>query len=644
MPKPVVQVTPLEDSQILEPVVQKSAFSRSDLINAAQLWINQAYFAPIPEQQDLLLRSTAALIRAGRLSESKKILAGIEVSGLPPLYPQRKRLLRAQLALAEGRADLAVRYLAGFGGMQGIEPEFKAVVLAIRAQAYEAENETSRALRDLIEREPYLNNEIEIRQNRQNIWALAAILNNIELQIERQTAEEGSALADWLDLALLYIDFGMDPHRLQQTLTDWARLNPSGSAQLFASELIQMPGGTMNAPNTTVRKMALLLPLASRYSQAAQSVHDGFMAMRALDSNPLKPDIVVYDVGEIPDLAASYYRLAIEEGSNLIVGPLGKQAATAVVNSQQSQVPTLMLGGVQQGRGLPPGTYLIDLAPEDEAAQVATRAHLDGYRVAGLLRPNTEWGQRVAQAFTERWESLGGIMVDAQIYEENSNDHSFAIKEILNINASQGRKSALSATLNSPLEFQPRRRQDLEMLFLVSRTVAGRLIKPQINFFQGHDIPVYSTSHIYSGSPDKINDADLNQVIFGDMPWLLHNDSRASLLRTTVQSRNRNPGGLDRLFALGIDAYLLSRVVPYLQPEYTFALKGATAETLAIGTNRQVERQLAWARFENGAPLLLKPMDGSDGYENIEPDQMEQISRTPVTRPTGGTTSVPVFD
>ena len=302
----------------------------------------------------------------------------------------------------------------------------------------------------------------------------------------------------------------------------------------------------------------------------------------------------------------------------------------------------MLLGGIQQGRTLPTKTYQIDLAPEQEAVQVATRAYLDGHRVAGVLWPDTDWGQRIAQAFVERWESLGGIVVGTQAYEETSNDHSFAVKEILNINNSAGRKSALSTLLGTKLEFQPRRRQDLDMLFLAARPVTGRLIKPQINFFQAHDIPVYSTSHIYTGTPDPVNDTDLNQITFGDMPWLLRNDNRAKLLHASVEGKKQNEGNLKRLFALGMDAYLLSRVLPYLDADASVTLKGVTADRLNINKNRHIERQLTWARFEKGEPSILDTLEGTEGYENIEPDQMEQIYSPLGTRPTGRATSLSI--
>ncbi len=636
-PVQVVKVTPLEKAESAEPKAPVSIASRAELVSAAQTWIEASYYAQGEERQDLLLRSTAALIIAGHAAEAKYILDGIDVAGLPAQYTERKRLLRIQFALAGGQLELAGRYLARYRRLRELDPEFRTQILGLSAQAHILSNEPMQAVSDLIRREQYLTDSMALRKNRTRIWHALGAAKPIEVQIARQSS--GSVvLADWLDLSLLFDDFATDPYRLRQTLGDWVQLNPLGGAQTFAREMLRMSGPPANARGAPIIKVALLLPLASRFGAAAQAVHDGFTAMRALDSDPLRPDVAVYDVGEVPELATSYYRLAVEEGANLVIGPLGKQAATATLSNQRvSNVPTILLGGIRQSSILPPNTYQIDLAPEQEAIQVANRAYVDGQRVAAVLSPDSEWGQRVAKAFADQWRSLGGTVTRVQSYNEASNDHSFAIKEMLDLNTSEGRKSSLSVLLNSRLEFRPRRRQDLDIIFLAARPVPGRLLKPQINFYQAHDVPVYSTSDIYSGSRDTVNDADLDRIIFGDMPWLLRNDNRAATLRSTVEAGNPPQSGLERMFALGIDAYLLSRVIPYLDPRTSITLTGVSGDRLVIGASGHIERQLIWARFENGVPSVLDDMEVGYIYEDIQTGLWEQSGGALGTGPIGGT-------
>lgn len=636
-PVQVVKVTPLGQTESPEPQAPVTYPSRAELVTAAQSWINASYYSQGAERQALLLRSTAALISAGRPVEAKQILDGIDVSGLPVEFVERKRLLRIQLALERKQLELASRLLSRYRRTRELNPEFRTQILGLSARAHLLSNAPMSAIGDLIKREQYLTDLTELRNNREKIWYALGAVKPIEIRIAHQSTTD-AALSAWLDLALLYEDFGTDPYRMRQTLGEWIRINPMGSAQAFAAELLRMSGPPASAPGAPIIKVALLLPMASVFGAAAQAVNEGFTAMRTLDGNPLKPDVVVYDVGEVPELATSYYQLAIDEGANLIIGPLGKQAAAAIINnSKVSNVPTILLGGISQNSILPPNTYQIDLAPDQEASQAATRAYLDGQRVAAILRPDSEWGQRLAQAFTDRWSSLGGTIASTQIYDEAANDHSFAIKQMLDLNTSEGRKSALSALLNTKLVFRPRRRQDLDIIFLAARPVPGRLINPQINFYQAHDIPVYSTSHIFTGNLDTVNDTDLNRVMFGDMPWVLRNDNRTTMLKSLVEAASPPQTGLERLFALGMDAYLLSRVIPYLEPRTAITLSGVSGDRLLVGKSGHIERRLTWAEFENGAPEILDDMEVSYIYENIQPDQWQGAAGAPDTGTAVGT-------
>src|SRR5690554_7108230 len=79
--------------------------------------------------------------------------------------------------------------------------------------------------------------------------------------------------------------------------------------------------------------------------------------------------------------------------------------------------------------------------------------------------------------------------------------------------------------LRQSTEFEPRRRQDADWLFLVALPQQARQIKPTLAFNFASDLPVYSTSHVYSGEPNPSKDRDLNGIVFCDTPWLLDRKS-----------------------------------------------------------------------------------------------------------------------
>ena len=93
------------------------------------------------------------------------------------------------------------------------------------------------------------------------------------------------------------------------------------------------------------------------------------------------------------------------------------------------------------------------------------------------------------------------------------------------------------------------------MVFLLSeQPQQARSIKPLLAFHYAGDLPVYSTSQIFSGRRDPQRDRDLNGINIVEMPWLLTNDDPvyAAVLA----------GGADEemadMHALGADAFLLN--------------------------------------------------------------------------------------
>ena len=215
----------------------------------------------------------------------------------------------------------------------------------------------------------------------------------------------------------------------------------------------------------------------------------------------------------------------------------------------------------------------------------------------------------------------------------------------------------MSAQLNINLEFTPRRRDDIDFLFLAANADQARLLVPQLRFFQAHDLALYATSYVYSGKPDPAVDADLDGIIFGDMNWILDaavlpEPEPAPALtfeaetdsETAIESRPlpdgqpetetaaaleggaepvesppplvaaQPPSGretdpyyhtdLDRLYALGLDSYPLISGLKALRSNQGWRYFGKAVD-LSVRTDGNIWRHLTWARFERGMPVPL---------------------------------------
>jgi outer membrane PBP1 activator LpoA protein len=367
------------------------------------------------------------------------------------------------------------------------------------------------------------------------------------------------------------------------------------------------PAATPAVPATPalplrIHQVALLLPLSSSHARAANAVRDGFLAMQRAAPEADKPIVKVYDTGA-DDGLREVYETAQREGAEFIVGPLGRRAADKLVQSGALTTPTLLLG-TPLTPPAQPNVFQFALDPEQDARQAAEHLYFRGHRIVATLTPASETGRRVAEAFRRHFEEIGGMVPASAAYNENTGDHAQAIKSLLDLTGSEHRKARLAAALRVPIEFTPRRRRDLDALFLHAGPAQARLLRPQLGYYQALDLPVYGTPQVYTGRPDPIADGDLEGLHFGDMPWLLAQNARIQAARDGIQGNwPYRHSEFDRLYALGMDAYSLPASLPRLRAEPAAWLDGMTAE-LGLDANGVITRRLTWARFDRGRPVL----------------------------------------
>ena len=117
--------------------------------------------------------------------------------------------------------------------------------------------------------------------------------------------------------------------------------------------------------------VALLLPSAGALKAVAQPIRDGFLAAYFADSNPQRPQVRTYDSGDTPQQAVAAYQQAVADGADRVVGPLRRDAVSAVFAQGRLPVPVLTLNQPEHGEVPPPGSAAFGLTPDTEAAQAA---------------------------------------------------------------------------------------------------------------------------------------------------------------------------------------------------------------------------------------------------------------------------------
>lgn len=612
---PVREAPPTPEPAVVPVDMAERAEHAGEFLLAAREYVRAAQTAEPPQKQTLQLRAVAAFIKAGQIREARELLRGVDATRLEGAMLARRLVLEARLLSFEGAHERAIHRLNEAARMRPLDPALLAEIHQVRAEEELALDNPIGAVRDLIQREQYIVGKEAVAQNQAQLWEILTSLPRARLVAERHLTAD-PVLGGWIDLATAAIGAAGNPAALANAVATWRAAYPTHPAdESLLARLASARPGLIGR----IERIALLLPLTSELAVAAEAVRDGFLAMDAANADPDKPKIVIYDLGADPARAPEVYTRAVREGAQAVVGPLGREAAEHIARRADIAVPTILLSHTEENV-VSGNLFQFGLPPEQEARQAAERAYLDGHRRAAVLYPNSPWGERLRNAFTTHWQHLGGIVVASEAYDERETDHSEPIKRLLNIEQSFARKERLQRIVGIRIPFDAshaRRRQDIDLVFLAADARHGRLIKPQLDYYQAARVPVYATSHIFTGKGDPQHDRDLDGVLFPDMPWILVGSGRIAELRQKLQHGWPHAyTDLDRLYALGVDSYA---VIPHLnrirlEPGARFS--GVTS-ALSLDRFGRLQRQMLWARFSRGVPRLVDTFLGHKGQFEV---------------------------
>jgi outer membrane PBP1 activator LpoA protein len=574
---------------------------------AALLW-EQAKAAKSPQREDLQLRAVEAVLTPKTLLLARAYLSMIPEENLRGSLLVRARIAKAKLALMRGRPNVALAALPAGIGLT--TPAFEARVEDLRAQALLASGQILESVRVRSALAAKLTDPRAIKANRQRLWK--ALGRASDREVLRWVQEATSdILRGWLELSYISKTSPSDMRAFDQLLDAWRQRYPGHPATDAIAEQLRKDWQSLQL---RPRQIAVMLPLSGAYASIAEAVLAGFMAAHYThDEVTGKPVIRVYDLGDNSAAAWDQYMQAVQDGADLVIGPLDKEGVAVLVQHQKLPVPVLSLNYTDEVINPPDNLYQFGLLPEDEARQVAERASLAGHQTAVALAPQGEWGERLLKAFRTRFKELGGEVLDVARYDAESTDYSTPIKDVLGIDSSEERNSQLRALLKRDLQFEPNHRPDADMVFMVALPREARLLRPQLRFHYASDLPVYATSHIYTGIEDLASDRDINGVIYCDMPWTIEGANPKPQLRARLDSLFPQASQqLPRLTALGFDAY---QVIDYLKrlAERPYERYAGLTGNLHMDELGRIHRELKWAQFVDGEPRVMDSLVAQTG-------------------------------
>lgn len=552
----------------------------------------------------LRIRSARLWLAANDQEAARAQLAHVEIDSLTGADAVDGGIVYAAVALASGRPADALSKLPD---TRGLANTTAAEVLRLRAEAARALGDHRSAVADLVRRERLLPPGMAIADNREAIWQALR-------QVSGAPEEDGTVLSGWLALAQLRQLAWQNPAQFERSLQLWRdQYRGHPAAEIYLPRVIE----EQRRVATGVSEIAVILPFTGRFAAAAAAVRDGLLAAHySAAVGGSTPRIRFYDNGGDPERAVDRYREAVQDGADFVIGPLQREAVTALARLYDLPVPVLALN-TTDAVDIPGNLFQFGLLPEDEATQIAERVTQEGLMRGLVLVPDNDLGLRMLVAFRERLEALEGSLVAIETYDPAQQDHSTPIVRTLSIDESRARAQTLRNVLGLNLQSEPRRREDLDFVFLVATPQQGRLLRPQLRFHHASGLPVYASSHVYTGTIDAARDADMNGIAFTDMPWTIAPDASSGAAQAALRTHvgpavERNT----RLYALGFDAY---RLAPVLRHDPTLLTEPVPAATgaLRVATDGRVHRTLSWARFRNGVPRplqspLVAPEDDGD--------------------------------
>ncbi len=440
-------------------------------------------------------------------------------------------------------------------------------------------------------------NTADAQQIHNRIWSMLEQVSESDLSSASAEAI-GYEAQGWLELASLVRtpDAGIDEQG--RIIRNWQNNWPGHpAAQVLPAELRLIATLAESRPE----KIALALPLEGPLATAGKAIRDGFLAAYYLDDSADRGETDIRIFNTAGTAFADLYKQLSEQDIDLIVGPLEKEALAGLGSMNTLPVPALGLNYLPADTRPADGLYQFGLSAEDEARQIADRLAAEQLRQVLVLIPGGEWGDRVEAALLKRMASNEGVALDIERFYREDNLRAVTA-DLLGITVSRDRAIQVERTIGMDVEFEPRRRQDADAIVMVAEPTVARQFKPLFAFYFGGDLPVYSPSIIYEGTPAPSRDRDLNGVIFTDIPWVLGDDNELRTRATENLSGTRGQPG--RLFAMGADAWHLSKRLPLLRQVESASISGQTG-ILTMTAEGSIHREQLWAQFRNGVPELI---------------------------------------
>ena len=295
-----------------------------------------------------------------------------------------------------------------------------------------------------------------------------------------------------------------------------------------------------------------------------------------------------------------------QDGASIVVGPLLKNNVEALMKSNTT-LNVLALNQPEQVQNRANICYFA-LSPEDEARDAARHIHEQGKQAPLLLIPRSTLGDRVANAFAQEWQTLGGGVVLQQKFGSASELRA-------GVNGGAGialNGSPVSASLPQqqsvtiggltipapPTDAQISGGGKVDSAYIVATPEEIAFIKPMIAMRNGSQsgVTLYASSRSAQGTAGPDFRLEMEGLQYSEIPMLA--GSNPQLMQQALGAV-RNDYSLARLYAMGVDAWALANHFTQMRQVPGFELNGNTGD-LTADQDCVINRKLSWLKYQQG--------------------------------------------
>lgn len=573
------------------PTVQPEA-SQTDTLSADALYSLASQYQG-EAQQHYLLKVAAVALEQQNSELALAITDTLRQSDFAQIR-QRNQLLLLQAYLQHNELSLAEQLIINTPLSQ-IASTDQPSFLWTSASLYQRQQRPYPAARNLLQLDALQNNNNSIvatyPELHERLWQQLSAVTNTELANLKVGASQRTL--GWLNLLEIVRTYLGSPEQLNLALATWQQRYPQ------LPKLAQLPDALQQQlalEPYQPKRIAVLLPLAGQFQQHAKAIQYGLLAAATQENTRQRQLIFIDSQQALPEIQQQLSAQQID----FVIGPLLRDQVEAVNQLTDWHYPTLFLNS-RDSRWQPKADrFYFALNMEDEATQMAQLFSQKNYKRPVVISARNNISQRMQQQFARQWQALGNTVPESHQFDAKE-ELDALITKLLETDSSRERIRLISGLIPGKVESEAHSRQDIDAIYLLADPVQTRMFKPFVDVSVSQNaprLPIYASSRSYSSSGDANDLRDLNGLTFTETPWLLNEQHSAAVREQYLALFSEQDETLQRLFAMGFDAYQLIGSLKQQQQLPSLSYPGFTGR-LSVNKDGSINRQLSWASYRN---------------------------------------------